>query len=476
MSSYQLTVPNTIESVSVAEAFIHRVSASQGLAARDVSRLTKAIGLAVEFAILFAYPEAREDQITLECTSGSTLQVTVHDNGVPELPGHSGDALKTSFENRLEAALEGYEHQWRLLGYRGKELSVLVPVTRHSVTAAAVRVSSGSEPTASELYDIRRLRPQDAPQVSRLVYRTYGHTYDDEDYYYPEKIVAENDTGAMVSVVAVHPSGEVVGHYALEQREPETIYEGSSAVVNAEHRGKGLMERMRGFATEEGRRLGFTGLMFLPWTIHTVSQKANERFGAKLCAANLSDTSPVAIRGYEDESLAQRASTLLYFMPLHPLDAKTVYAPDRHRDMLSRIYGQLGRPISFGTAADGAGPSSFTTASLPHDRFTELRFIHIGEDFEHVLAHELREQTLHHGCETVYLNLPLSQPATASACRIAEDRGFSFLGIGPCFADDGDTLRMAFLAEQLDPDHIHVLSDFGKQLVAYCLSEAIRVA
>jgi hypothetical protein len=140
--------------------------------------------------------------------------------------------------------------------------------------------------------------------------------------------------------------------------------------------------------------------------------------------------------------------------------------------MLSEIYDNLGREVTFAIGEIASGPSSFTINSLPHDRFAEIRFVHVGEDFERVLAHELREQTLRQGCETVYLDLPLSQPASERACEIAESQGFSFLGVGPCFAQDGDMLRMAFLGEPLDPDHIHVLSDFGKRLVAYCLKEA----
>ncbi|MEZ0325827.1 MAG: GNAT family N-acetyltransferase [Fimbriimonas sp.] len=479
MSSFHLAVPNTQQSIPVAEAFIHRVAASAALHPHEVALASKAAALAVEYAVLFGYPEGRADQISLDAwLESSMLHVTVHDNGVPEVPGSDlDDEDQVQFEARLDEALEALNaHEWRLLGYGGKELTFTIQAVG---TEADIRPSikrKAAEPVDAEQYVIRRLIPKDAPQVSRLVYRTYGHTYDDEDYYYPDKIVAENETGAMVSIVAVHPGGEVVGHYALEQREPPDLYEGSSAVVNPDHRGKGLMERMKAFGLEEGRRLALKGVYFLPWTIHTISQKANEHFGSKLCAINLSDTSPVAIKGFEEESLAQRVSTVLYFTPLLELEPRSIFVPKRHQGMISKIYENLGLPFHFEEPTiESEGLTSISVSHLPHDQFAEIRVRHIGIDFGETLRHELREASLHQGCETVYLNLPLASPATPQAVEQAEKLGFSFLGIGPYFADDGDMLRMAYMSTPLDPSHIHVLSPFGQELLAYSLAEQTRV-
>jgi hypothetical protein len=479
MSAYHLAVPNTLVSVSVAEAFLHRIAASAGLSTEQIGHLAEAGALAVEYAVRFAYPEGRPDQIRLDAwVEAGSLNVTVHDNGLPILPSSAPSTPEQdAFEVRLIERLRQFEeYQWRLLGYGGKELMIRTPATSDVGGDSVKPVRSESAPTDAAEYIIRRLIPHDAPQVSSLVYRTYGHTYDDEDYYYPERIVAENQSGAMLSVVAAHPSGEVVGHYALEQREPTGIFEGSSAVVNPVHRGKGLMERMREFATEEGRRLGLKGVYFLPWTIHTLSQKANEHFAAHVCAANLSDTSPVSIKGFESESLAQRVSTLLYFTPLQPMSPRTVYCPSRHQAMVQTLYESLGCPAQFAPATNAeTDQTSFTTSSLPHDQFAEIRVLEIGRDFEVAMRHSLRDQTLHHGTETVYLNLPLAQPACAHAAEVAEGLGFSFLGLGPEFAEDGDMLRMAFIADPLDASHIHVLSPLAQQLVDYALAEMERV-
>ncbi|MEZ0324791.1 MAG: hypothetical protein ACAH95_02705, partial [Fimbriimonas sp.] len=59
MSSFHLAVPNTLQSIAVAEAFIHRVAASAALHPHEVALASKAAALAVEYAVLFGYPEGR---------------------------------------------------------------------------------------------------------------------------------------------------------------------------------------------------------------------------------------------------------------------------------------------------------------------------------------------------------------------------------------------------------------------------------
>ena len=47
------------------------------------------------------------------------------------------------------------------------------------------------------------MQPEEAVYVSRCIYKTYRHTYLNEDLYFPEKISAMNRDGRMISSVAV---------------------------------------------------------------------------------------------------------------------------------------------------------------------------------------------------------------------------------------------------------------------------------
>jgi len=478
-AEYLVTVPNGAEGPEVVRAFVARAATVFPLEAGVAERLANAAARLVSYAVQYGYPENRRDQITASLRAdGGELHVRIRDHGVPLIPGESDQPEQRAEEQAMVAALAEFRPEWNRLGYEGKEAVLsarLLGEPASDPRAAFAPERGGAEPAPAEAYAIRPLESRDAAAVSRLVFRTYGYTYDDEDYYYPERIVAENATGAMISVVAVHPSGEVVGHYALERREPTTLYEGSSAVVDPTNRGRKLMERMRQFAMQEGARRGLFGVYFLPWTIHTMSQQANEHFGARLCAINLSDTSPVALKGYEADSLAQRVSTVLYFAPLQTLEPATVYAPERHRPMIERLYASLGREVTFGEGASSEGETHREARTLPHDLFGEIVVSQLGADAVALITHELRDLTVHHPIETVYLDLPLAQPGTPAVAEAMRVHGFSFLGIGPGFLPDGDALRLALITQPLDPDHIHVLSPLGQDLLAYALADAAEL-
>jgi hypothetical protein len=78
----------------------------------------------------------------------------------------------------------------------------------------------------------------------------------------------------------------------------------------------------------------------------------------------------------------------------------------------------------------------------------------------------LRELCLH-GVDCIYVDLPLSRPATSRAGL--GDLGFFFGGIIPeadSGAAGGDVLRLQYLNEvEITAGDVHTASDFGQELV-----------
>ena len=66
-------------------------------------------------------------------------------------------------------------------------------------------------------YTVRRLRAEDATGVAACVRRVYGDSYLHRELYQPDQIIRLNETGELVSVVALDAGEQVVGHYALER-------------------------------------------------------------------------------------------------------------------------------------------------------------------------------------------------------------------------------------------------------------------
>src|SRR5262249_58637028 len=117
-------------------------------------------------------------------------------------------------------------------------------------------------------YSIRRFRPADAIGVAQCVYRSFGYTYGDVDLYYPDRLVHLNETGQLVSLVALDEAGAIVGHLGLERPDLGLIAESSDAAVAPAHRHRHLLERLRALAGEEGRGIALPGPGGYPGTPH----------------------------------------------------------------------------------------------------------------------------------------------------------------------------------------------------------------
>ena len=483
LASYQLIVPNTVASPALVRDFVHRLAQSAGQDDVAAASMADAAAAASDYVIRFSYPENRFDELHAFCdVTPDSLNFRLTDRGLPRIPlegavpDEEGDAVQ-----RLRAALaDMQEVRWELRGYHGKELRFgrrlgKEPPGELLSRADTLRHPTRAAPAAEQEYSVRRFQPSDAAGIAELVYRVYGMTYDDEDYYYPQRIVAENASGAMLSVLAVHPSGEIVGHYALEQRDMPGIFEGSSAVVNPLHRGMHLMEKMRATAIEEGRAEGLKGLIFLPWCVHVYSQKANERFGAFVMSVNLNDSAPVAIEGFEAESLGQRVSTMLYYTPLQPRAPRPARVPAHLREMVSLLLEPMDGSVHFEDAGGEPGEGVLRVKELPHDALAEITVegidAHSGRELESGVQHLLVRSR----AATIFLNVPMADPGCPALVAAAEALGFGFVGVGPDYTARGDALRFALLDEVPDPAHIHVYSERGQRLLAFALAEQARV-
>jgi serine/threonine-protein kinase RsbW len=89
-----------------------------------------------------------------------------------------------------------------------------------------------------------------------------------------------------------------------------------------------------------------------------------------------------------------------------------------------------------------------------------------GSDLRELVQARLRELRLH-GVDCVYVDLPLSHPATSRAGARLGDLGLFFGGIIPEAAPTGgDVLRLQCLNEvEIKVEDVHTASNFGQELV-----------
>jgi N-acetylglutamate synthase-like GNAT family acetyltransferase len=319
---------------------------------------------------------------------------------------------------------------------------------------------------------IRRLRPEDAEGVVACLRRIYGDTYVHPELYDADEIRRQNESLELVSAVAVNRQGQVIGHYALERRGLSPIAETGVAVVLPEYRHHALMERMRTLLEREAVALSLVGLYGHAVTNHTFSQKVDERFHEEPCAISLG-WSPQSFHNLSDPA-PQRMTELLYFKYLQRPEKTIVYLPAHHAEFLEQIYSVLQLATITERSAPPPGSGAIKVVARRDLGRALIQVEQVGGHSDETIA-SISQQMLVRGAEAIFLELPLAQPGTPALCEAAEAMGFSFSGIGPAFASDGDVLRLQYVNVPLDLDLILVESEHAKKLLAYVKSERQRV-
>ena len=424
----------------------------------------------------------------------ATLTLSLRDRGLPFDQGPDAAEPQPSGEPSGSAGCRGYgldlinhcadEVRWLNHGLEGNELRLtkyLTGVCRlEAPPARAANHQDEACVLAARDYTIRLLRPGDGLRVAQLMYRVYGYSYSNEDFYYPDRLDHDLETGSHVGVVAVTDSGEIVGHAGIERPDLGPLAELGQLAVAPAHRRHGLRKLMGDRLQEEICRLGLSGLYGEAVTIHTISQEASESRGLHVAAIKLLDWQAHFKRveslhpGMAAAAAPQRESMVLYFKYLQSPDAARVCAPSRHRDSLAKIYENLGMPVQF---LEPSGPTGIGEVVVHFDKATgagTIQVNHIGVDTIPEIYQAWQDLSGLAGAAVIGLDLPLAQGATPYICNLAEENGFFFSGVRPHFAPDGDFLRLQYLNAELDLERICLYSPFARELLDYILKERER--
>lgn len=488
----EIRFSNDLQYLRLALSFIRELTVLASLPEEKAKSLELAAEEAVTNTIQHAFEPGEKGLITISGEMDRTaLYVSIKDNGLPFDASLTPQFVKPTGEEIESMQIGGLgfhliqqmvdDVRWMNHGREGKELRLTVyrPNADISEQLPQEELTPYDEevPLAPEQnYTIRRLRPEDGIRVSQCIYRTYGNTYPNEDLYYPERIIQMNESGELISAVTLDERGEIVGHYALERPGLGITAESGQAVVIPSHRGRKLMERMRSFLEEEGKKHGLVGIFGQPVCKHTFSQRVNERFGSKPCGINVglapSTFSFKKMRADEKES---RGSCMLYWRHLVKAEERTIYPPSRHEGILKQIYDNLNIPVRFekpGTLCD-MGSITLTYIKDWGDGF--IRIEEPGKSALFELGRALHDLIQMANMEVIFLEIPLAHPGAAEFCVEAENKGFFFCGLGPHFLPNSDALRMVYLTNDIAWDQLQVLNPFGKTIAAYAHEEYMRV-
>jgi anti-sigma regulatory factor (Ser/Thr protein kinase) len=317
--------------------------------------------------------------------------------------------------------------------------------------------------------EIRMMHPEESFELSRCVYRSYGYSYDWDYIYYPDRIRELQEQGLMISCVAVTPEGEFVGHLAVTVERPGSpVGEAGQAVVDPRFRGHHLFPKMKTFMAQWAGDAGMYGLYSEATAVHPYSQRGNLHLGARETGFLLGYIpASVSYKQIGDERADRRGSVALFYMRLRDEPEREIYPPLPYLEEVRRVVEHNGLRRVISEVSDPTlQPSRMSVEVRQDHNLAFLRVEEPGADLEELVLGHVRDLSLHR-VDCIYVDLPLSHPATSIAAAGLNDLGVFFGGIIPeAHSGGGDVLRLQYLNNvEIEAGDVSTASDFGEELL-----------
>src|SRR5918912_17383 len=434
-----VTVLADVELLPAVVDFVRRAANQLGLRDKVAEHLDRAVGTVCRNVIDHAFETDEEGRYDVHVLRRpGQVVIAIEDRGLPFDYVPLQDGGDTTLPDMLHRSFAD-EIRFVNLGRRGNRVELVkhlphADVREHLSENEHHRTTRAPAAPKDTSLEVRMMRPEESFELSRCVYRSYGYSYDWDDIYYPERIQTLQESGLMHSCVAVTQEGEFVGHLGLTLEHPDSwVGEAGQAVVDPRFRGHHLFEKMKTFLTKRAKEWGMYGLYSEATAVHPYSQKGNIRLVAKETGYLLGYIpASVSYRDIGEVREGRRGSVALFYMKANAEPARMVSPPAVCQEIIWRIIEHNGlRRTVENTSSPEVPSSSRLSANVRHvHNLAFLRVEEPGADLGEVVSTRLRELCLHR-VDCIYVDLPLSHPATAQGGAGLGDLGFFFGGILP---------------------------------------------
>ncbi len=320
------------------------------------------------------------------------------------------------------------------------------------------------------------MEPDEGGVLSEAIRVAYGESYDVRWVYDEAEVSARLAGGTYVSCVAETAGGELLCHEGMSLGAAgDAVGHSGQAVTMPAARGQHLFTRTKRFLMDWAQEQGLAGMYSEATAAHPYSQRANIELGAHETGFLLGWIPASVSNDAAGKGPRHRQSAALFYTKLNDGHERAVYAPERHREIVSTT---LDLCELRGTPAEPPAEAALEERSELHvevDADHNLALITVfdpGADLETVVAAERHHLFRRAGLDAVYIDLPLDNPATALVADHLERLGVSYAGIFPNSRCDGDVLRMQSLHRvRIKADDVAVASEHGRELLDYVLAD-----
>ena len=326
-----------------------------------------------------------------------------------------------------------------------------------------------------ETFIIEPPNEDDFDGISRCFQEIYGGHYFHAEVSCAQLYWEKVRSGALIPLVARVSSGDVVGHIALEREEGASVAERGEAVVLPQYRGHHLLEAMTERLRSEADKNALVGVFAKPVTVHTFSQRNDDRAGMATCGLMLGVSPETLIpSNMPAPTLGQRQSVVLTFSYYQPPSKRVFFLPKRYTEILQRIYMQLGIENIPATQNSALASQSIIETKIDSRKNGQIIFKKIGFDVERAFSYALGD-LLQSSVYGVQLWAQMSDPGLEDLVRLAKERRFFFCGLGPAFLNGEDVLILQMLNCDVAIEKLQLFSQQTIDLARFIAQDQLEI-
>jgi anti-sigma regulatory factor (Ser/Thr protein kinase) len=498
MKRARLTLPNDLAYLPMAMTFVRENAAMVGFDDPAIKDIEVAAEEAVSNVIQHAFAPHENAEFSVICERIPLgMKTIIKDKGQPFDPAaapeydvdHPEEALSGSGLGLFLMRRFMDDISFHILGREGKEVHLIKYLHGEPAQAPpAEDVDAARRETGIELplvpgsvpFQVRLALASEAIEISKCAYDAYEYSYGHEHIYYPDRLKELIETGVIVSAVAVidDEAKSIMAHNALIFDHPGAISaEIGMAFTKRQFQNQGCARATGMFLLQEAEKRGLRSVFLDCTTTHIYSQKAAVDAGARECCILLG-IDPEAQSWKHFSSQSQRVSSVITHLrvpstsPGKAGHEGVVHPPQQHREMIEKVYANLGWMPSIPAEKDPPPelPETLSVIKVCAGKaYQQTAIIEInayGADIVQQIGRAVKRLCLDK-LEVVYLLLDLSDPLTATVTSHLEALGFFFAGIIPR-ANGADRLELQYLNNVLiDYERIQLYSDFAGELLSY---------
>jgi len=456
-------------------SFIREMTQTEGLPVEEARKLELVTDEACQNVIKHALSEKEDDffDILLERRPGQIV-VAIEDRGLPFDWKMVDDGQGIGLGIILMKAYTD-EINFINLGRDGKRMELVKNLSYKKLEDSflAEEKKSGIPEKISisdRHFTVRLMKPEEGISLARCFYRAYEYSY--EDYvYFPEKMKEILEKELQKSMVAITKGNEIAGHVAIiRENEDHRIAKITQVVVDPLFYEEEVFQNIIEKCLEYGKENSLTGLTYEASLSSIYTQNTILKFDGTETGFLLSSIDKEKNYMQNRESEKFRQSSALYYINIKEEEEQIVYPPFNHTSIIEKIYEKSNLKRKFKKSLRSVLLNSPEKARvdvkiMPDRKMAFIKISEYGQDIKDLVRVSLKELCLNK-MDCIYIDLPLSHPATANVSYSLEFLGLFLAGVLPF--PSGDILRMQYLNNvKIETKRVNIQSNFGKELFDY---------